>query len=350
MQGMFLNFTKSSFSKNTEGGVSLAQVTLQKNPLIEVKDLKTYYPIKKGIFSKTVGHVKAVDGVSFSIYPGETLGLVGESGCGKSTIGRTLIRLEQATEGQILFDGQDLTSTTNKNLVSMRKNFQIIFQDPYSSLNPRKRVKDILAEPLLVHHIVDPAQVNKRVDELMVMVGLPRQSKNRYAHEFSGGQRQRIGIARALSLNPKLIICDEPVSALDVSIQAQILNLLNDLQKQLDLTYLFIAHGLGAVKYISDRIAVMYLGEIVEIGETRDVIKNPKHPYTKALLNAYPIPNPHLRAKERVFIQGDVPSPANPPQGCRFHTRCPIATQTCREGKPKLEGGVHKAACFAVEL
>ncbi|WP_045516650.1 ABC transporter ATP-binding protein [Neobacillus niacini] len=328
----------------------MAQVTLQKNPLIEVKDLKTYYPIKKGIFSKTVGHVKAVDGVSFSIYPGETLGLVGESGCGKSTIGRTLIRLEQATEGQILFDGQDLTSTTNKNLVSMRKNFQIIFQDPYSSLNPRKRVKDILAEPLLVHHIVDPAQVNKRVDELMVMVGLPRQSKNRYAHEFSGGQRQRIGIARALSLNPKLIICDEPVSALDVSIQAQILNLLNDLQKQLDLTYLFIAHGLGAVKYISDRIAVMYLGEIVEIGETRDVIKNPKHPYTKALLNAYPIPNPHLRAKERVFIQGDVPSPANPPQGCRFHTRCPIATQTCREGKPKLEGGVHKAACFAVEL
>ncbi|MFB3167280.1 dipeptide ABC transporter ATP-binding protein [Neobacillus sp. 179-C4.2 HS] len=332
-----------------EGGVGLNHVMTERKPLIEVNDLKTYYPIKKGIFSKTVGHVKAVDGVSFSIYPGETLGLVGESGCGKSTIGRTLIRLEQPTNGQIVFDGHDLTSTSNKNLVSMRKNFQIIFQDPYSSLNPKQRVKDILAEPLLVHHIVEPSQVSKRIDELMDMVGLPRQSKNRYAHEFSGGQRQRIGIARALSLNPKLIICDEPVSALDVSIQAQILNLLKDLQEQLDLTYLFIAHGLGAVKYISDRIAVMYLGEIVEIGNTKDVISNPKHPYTKALLNAYPIPNPHLRDKKRVFIQGDVPSPANPPQGCRFHTRCPIATQTCREGKPELEGYSHKAACFAVE-
>lgn len=327
----------------------MVNITKEPEPLIEVKELKTYYPIRKGLFSKTVGYVKAVDGVSFSIYPGETLGLVGESGCGKSTIGRSLIRLEKANEGQILFDKQDITLASNSNLRSMRQHFQIIFQDPYSSLNPRKRVKDILAEPLRVHQIVQPNQINKRVDELLEMVGLPKHSKNRYAHEFSGGQRQRIGIARALSLNPKLIICDEPVSALDVSIQAQILNLLKDLQNQLGLTYLFIAHGLGAVRYISDRIAVMYLGEIVEIGMTEDIMTNPKHPYTKALLSSYPIPNPHMRNKERIFIHGDVPSPANPPQGCRFHTRCSIATSACREGKPELKGDLHKAACFAIE-
>ncbi|WP_413378125.1 ABC transporter ATP-binding protein [Alkalihalobacillus sp. 1P02AB] len=318
-------------------------------PLVQINNLKTYYPINKGIFSKTVGYVKAVDNVSFNIFEGETLGLVGESGCGKSTLGRSLIRLEQPNEGEILFENHNLLAQSNKELRETRQDFQIIFQDPYSSLNPKKRVQDILAEPLLVHRIVEKEKVSQRVNELLEMVGLPTQAKNRYAHEFSGGQRQRIGIARALSLNPKFIVCDEPVSALDVSIQAQILNLLKDLQKELGLTYLFIAHGLGAVRYISDRIAVMYLGEIVEIGKTDEVIRNPKHPYTKALLSSYPIPNPHLRNKDRIFIQGDVPSPANPPSGCRFHTRCPIATVTCREGKPSLKGVEHQAACFALE-
>ncbi|MEH7253151.1 dipeptide ABC transporter ATP-binding protein [Neobacillus niacini] len=319
-----------------------------REPLITVDELKTYYPIKKGILSKTVGHVKAVDGVSFSIYEGETLGLVGESGCGKSTIGRSIVRLENPTEGKIIFQGDDITSLSNKQMSEYRSNLQIIFQDPFSSLNPRKRVKDIIAEPLKVHKIVEPKNLQKRVDELLDMVGLPKHYKNRYPHEFSGGQRQRIGIARALSLNPKLIVCDEPVSALDVSIQAQVLNLLTDLQKELNLTYLFIAHGLGAVKYISDRIAVMYLGKVVEIAKTDDIFKNPKHPYSLALLNAYPVPNPNLRDKERIVIQGDVPSPVNPPKGCRFHTRCPIAMDICRQQVPELKGSDHAVACFAV--
>jgi oligopeptide/dipeptide ABC transporter ATP-binding protein len=316
-------------------------------PLLKVEKLKTYYPIKKGIFSKTVGHVKAVDGVGFFINPGETLGLVGESGCGKSTIGKTLVRLENATEGQIYFQDQEITNATGQEMKGIRQDLQIIFQDPYSSLNPRKRIKDLLEEPMKVHKVIEKEDLHRRVDELLELVGLPRSYKNRYPHEFSGGQRQRIGIARALSLNPKMIICDEPVSALDVSIQAQILNLLKDLQKELHLTYLFIAHGLGAVKYISDRIAVMYLGRIVEVAKTEEIFRNPKHPYTKALLSAYPIPNPEMRSNERIVISGDVPSPANPPSGCNFHTRCPIATDICRKQVPILKGSEHSVACFA---
>lgn len=318
-------------------------------PLLSVEDLKTYYPIKKGVLSRTVGYVKAVDGVNFSIYPGETLGLVGESGCGKSTIGRSIIRLEKPTEGRIIFQNENILDYPSQKMKQVRTDMQMIFQDPYSSLNPRKRVKDILAEPLLVHGVIDPEQVQSKVDELMEMVGLSKQYKNRYPHEFSGGQRQRIGIARAIALKPKLIVCDEPVSALDVSIQAQILNLLKDLQQELKLTYLFIAHGLGAIRYISDRIAVMYLGKIVEIAKTKDIFNNPLHPYTKALLSAYPSPNPRLRKRERIIIQGDVPSPANPPSGCRFHTRCPWVMDKCKEQEPQLIGDEHAVTCFAVE-
>jgi oligopeptide/dipeptide ABC transporter ATP-binding protein len=314
-------------------------------PLIEIKQLEKYYPIKKGIISRTVGHVKAVDGLNFEIYPGETLALVGESGCGKSTTGRSIVKLDEPTGGQIIFNGRDLSSLNGKDLRKARLDLQIIFQDPYSSLNPRKRIGDLLTEPLLAHKLASKEEAVKKVDDMLEIVGLTKSHKNRYPHEFSGGQRQRIGIARALILDPKLIVCDEPVSALDVSIQAQILNLLKDLQKKFRLTYLFIAHGLGAVKYISDRIAVMYLGKIVEIGKTEEIFKNPKHPYTKALLNAYPIPNPHFRDRERIVLAGDVPSPANPPKGCSFHTRCPAAKDICRQQTPELLGSSQSVAC-----
>ncbi|MDQ0857284.1 ABC transporter ATP-binding protein [Bacillus sp. V2I10] len=314
-------------------------------PLIEIKQLEKYYPIKKGIISRTVGHVKAVDGLNFEIYPGETLALVGESGCGKSTTGRTIVKLDEPTGGQIIFNGRDLSSLNGTDLRKARLDLQIIFQDPYSSLNPRKRIGDLLTEPLLAHKLASKEEAVKKVDDMLEIVGLTKSHKNRYPHEFSGGQRQRIGIARALILEPKLIVCDEPVSALDVSIQAQILNLLKDLQKKFRLTYLFIAHGLGAVKYISDRIAVMYLGKIVEIGKTEEIFKNPKHPYTKALLNAYPIPNPHFRDRERIVLAGDVPSPANPPKGCSFHTRCPVAKDICRQQTPELLGSSQSIAC-----
>ena len=319
---------------------------MKPEPLLTVENLKTYYPIRKGILSRTVGHIKAVDGVDLKIYPGETLGLVGESGCGKSTIGRTIVRLEKPQEGRILFEGKDLAQYSDREMAGVRAKLQIIFQDPYSSLNPRRRVGDILAEPLKVHHIVPETAIPEEIEKLLERVDLQKYQQHRYPHEFSGGQRQRIGIARALALRPKLIVCDEPVSALDVSTQAQVLNLLKDLQAKFSLTYLFIAHGLGAVRYISSRIAVMYLGKVVEIAPTAEIFRNPLHPYTKALLSAYPAPDPRRRDKTRLILEGDVPSPANPPAGCRFHTRCPFAKGICRETAPELSGTAgHVAAC-----
>lgn len=314
-------------------------------PLLRIEGLKTYYPIKRGLLSRTVGNVKAVDDISLELYPGETLGLVGESGCGKSTIGRSIIRLENPTSGRIWFEGQEITKSTMLDLRRERTKMQMIFQDPYSSLNPRMRVQELLAEPMRVHGLATGAELETRIDHLLDTVGIPRSYKQRFPHEFSGGQRQRIGIARALSLNPKLIVCDEPVSALDVSIQAQILNLLKELQRELGLTYLFIAHGLGAVKYISTRIAVMYLGKVVEIGTKEQIFANPRHPYTQALLNAYPVPDPRKRGQERIVLQGDVPSPASPPSGCRFHTRCVYAQALCKEQEPLLQGEEHAVAC-----
>lgn len=318
-------------------------------PLLKIEGLEKYFPIKKGIFSRTVGNLKAVDGVNLEIFKGETLGLVGESGCGKSTLGLTTVRAEKPTGGHIYFEGKDIASLSNKELIETRKNIQIIFQDPYSSLNPRRRVVEIISEPLLVHNMVHKKDVIKEVDRLLEAVGLPKSSKNRYPHEFSGGQRQRIGIARALSLRPKLIVCDEPVSALDVSIQAQVLNLLKDLQKEYDLTYLFIAHGLGAVRYISDRIAVMYLGKIVELGDSEEIFNNTMHPYTKALLNAYPIPDPLMRKKKRIIMQGEIPNLLKLPKGCKFQTRCPKVSERCLVEEPELLGDNHKVACFHVD-
>ncbi|WP_151737017.1 ABC transporter ATP-binding protein ['Paenibacillus yunnanensis' Narsing Rao et al. 2020] len=314
-------------------------------PLLRIEGLKTYYPIKRGLLSRTVGNVRAVDDITLDLYPGETLGLVGESGCGKSTIGRSIIRLENPTAGKIWFDGEEITASPMSALRGERTKMQMIFQDPYSSLNPRMRVHELLAEPMRVHGVAAGAGLEARIDKLLDTVGIPRSYKQRFPHEFSGGQRQRIGIARALSLNPKLIVCDEPVSALDVSIQAQILNLLKELQQELGLTYLFIAHGLGAVKYISSRIAVMYLGKMVELGTKEQIFGSPRHPYTQALLNAYPIPDPRKRGQERIVLQGDVPSPAAPPSGCRFHTRCPFAQVKCKEEEPLLQGTGHAAAC-----
>lgn len=321
----------------------------KKTPLIEVENLKKYYPIKGGIVTHTTALVKAVDGVSFSIMEGETLGLVGESGCGKSTIGRALVGLEKPTEGRICYEGRDLAQLSKEEMKTIRTGLQMVFQDPYSSLNPRKHIFEILSRPMLYHNISTKKTVEKDMVRILDMVGLPRNVLGRYPHEFSGGQRQRIGIAKALSLNPRFIVCDEPVSALDVSIQAQILNLLKGLQKELGLTLLFVGHGLGAVNYVSDRIAVMYLGKIVEIGEAKEIFAHPVHPYTQALLNAVPIPDPSEKEKEHPLLQGEVGSSVNPPAGCRFHPRCPYATEICSQKEPGLletgEKSGHYAAC-----
>ncbi|ETI66748.1 ABC transporter ATP-binding protein [Neobacillus vireti] len=304
-------------------------------PLVEVKNLKKYFPKNKGLFGGKKSFVKAVDDISFTIKKGETLGLVGESGCGKSTTGRMLMRLLDPTEGQILFEGNEISSLNDNQIRDMRKEFQMVFQDPYASLNPRMKVSDIIAEPLIVHGYPKEKR-EERVQHLLEVVGLNAYHADRFPHEFSGGQRQRIGIARALAVNPKLIVADEPVSALDVSIQSQILNLLKDLQEEFNLTYLFIAHDLSVVEHISDRVGVMYLGKIVELADKDNLYKEPLHPYTKALLSAVPVPNPRLK-RERIILTGDIPSPSNPPSGCTFHTRCPFAMEECKKVVPQLK-------------
>jgi oligopeptide transport system ATP-binding protein len=318
--------------------------------LVEVHDLKMWFPITQGIIvQRRVGNIKAVDGVSFNIVKGETLGLVGESGCGKSTTGRAMLQLYRPTAGKVSFSGKELTSLKGEPLRRMRRRMQMIFQDPYASLNPRMTVGDIIGEPLLVHNIVKGKERRERVQELLKVVGLNPYFVNRYPHEFSGGQRQRIGVARALAVQPEFIVCDEPISALDVSIQAQIINLLEDLQGEFELTYLFIAHDLSVVRHISDRIAVMYLGKIVELATRFELYDQPLHPYTQALLSAVPIPDPMVEEKrKRIILEGDVPSPANPPAGCNFSTRCPVVMDICREQEPEFKeiSSGHWAACF----
>ncbi|MGG7618535.1 ABC transporter ATP-binding protein [Bacillus coreaensis] len=314
--------------------------------LLEVKNLKTYYPIKGGIFRKTVAVVKAVDDISFEIKKGETLGLVGESGCGKSTAGRTILRLLDATEGQIIFDGDDITDIRGVSLRKVRKNFQMVFQDPYASLNPMMMVGDLISEPIRNFTNKSSKELKPEVMELLTKVGLPEDAYYKYPHEFSGGQRQRIGIARALALKPKLIIADEPVSALDVSVQSQVLNLLKELQDEFDLTFLFIAHDLSVVKHMSDRIGVMYLGGLVEVAEKNSLYAEPLHPYTQALISAIPEPDPRKK-KERIILEGDVPSPIDPPKGCTFHPRCAHAIPECQQVKPTLKEVKpgHRVAC-----
>lgn len=319
--------------------------------LLQIEDLKMHFPIYRGVFQRQVGAVRAVDGVSFDIKRGETLGLVGESGCGKSTTGRAILQLYRPTAGSVYFDGSNLTTTKGEELRKMRRKMQMIFQDPYASLNPRMTVADIVGEPLMVHNVGTGKEIVERVNHLLEVVNLNPSFAGRYPHEFSGGQRQRIGVARALALQPSFIICDEPISALDVSIQAQVVNLLEELQEQFNLTYLFIAHDLSMVKHISNRVAVMYLGVFVELAGRDELYSSPLHPYTQALLSAVPIPDPIADAKRhRTILEGDVPSPANPPSGCRFRTRCPIAEAQCAESRPdfrEVKPG-HFVACHLV--
>mgnify|MGYP000851205408 CR=1 FL=1 len=317
--------------------------------ILEVKNLVKYFPVAGESFGKS-SLLKAVDDVSFTIRRGETLGLVGESGCGKTTVGRTIIRLYEPTSGKVIFKGKDIVTAKPKEMKSIRRQIQMIFQDPYASLNPRMTVSDIIGEPLDIHQLAKGEARKNRIHELLHMVGLNAEHATRYPHEFSGGQRQRIGIARALAVEPEFIICDEPISALDVSIQAQVINLLEELQENLGLTYLFIAHDLAMVKHISTRIAVMYLGKIVEIAESHELFANPQHPYTQALLSAIPVPDPKTaKAHKRIILEGDVPSPINPPAGCRFHTRCRFAKEICTEQEPEFKGdNRHQVACHLV--
>ncbi len=330
---------------------SNSTATDKATPLIQVKDLMKSFPIKGGLFGREVASVKAVQGVNLEIRRGETLGLVGESGCGKSTLGRCVIRLIEPTAGNIIFNGKDITNTTGEDLRTLRRKMQIIFQDPYASLNPRMTVGSIISEPLEIHNLFDSKKDREdRVKQLLETVGLRPEHINRYPHEFSGGQRQRIGIARALAVDPEFIVCDEPVSALDVSIQAQVINLLMDLQQKLGLTYLFIAHDLKVVEHISNRVAVMYLGRVVEIAESEELYRHPTHPYTKALLSAIPVPNPK-RHEGRIILTGDVPSPIRPPTGCHFHPRCPVAKDICKTEVPHLKttGPDHLTSCLLAE-
>jgi len=316
--------------------------------LLEAKNLVKHFPIKGGVFYKEIAAVKAVDGVSLAIAGGETLGLVGESGCGKTTFGRAILRLEEPTSGDVFFKGQSILTYDKKKMQALRKKMQIIFQDPFSSLNPRKTVAHIIGEPLLVHGMRNRKKRDARVLELLRLVGLRREQMRRYPHQFSGGQRQRIGVARALALNPELIVCDEAVSALDVSIQAQVINLLKDLQDEFGLTYLFISHDLSVVEHVSDRVAVMYLGKIVEIAPSKALYRKPLHPYTQALLSAVPVPDPSLKRETRIILKGDVPSPIDPPPGCAFHPRCLYAKDICSQNEPELKeiDNNHLAACF----
>ncbi len=313
-------------------------------PLISIDDIKVWFPIRKGVFNRVVGNVRAVDGVSLDIMPGETMGLVGESGCGKTTIGRAIIGLQPVTSGRILFKGEDISQLGHDEHQRFCRSCQMVFQDPYSSLNPRMTVLDIITEAMVYHGLISSREREGKALELLAEVGMGRDALNRYPHEFSGGQRQRISIARALSLNPRFIVCDEPVSALDVSVQAQVINLLMDLREKHSLSYLFISHDLSVVRLISQRVAVMYLGHIVEIGKAEEVLEKPLHPYTQALLSA--VPRPGKNVEERIILKGELPSPANPPTGCPFHPRCPYATDKCKTTLPPFVGTEHKCACF----